>query len=179
LGFGRPGAKTTRVVGKMALKTGTFCASTDDVPSLPGAYLLAIELAESVKVTLPGKPAAILAPGSYLYCGSAYGPGGLRARLRRHMRRGKIIRWHVDRLTGAGAVLGAWVFPREDECELAAALSPLPAPIAGFGSTDCTRCRAHLFEWPDAVPGATAGREREAELVGARVHSSARASVLR
>jgi Uri superfamily endonuclease len=140
-----------RVTSKAALATGTFCASADEAPSQPGAYVLAIELAESVTVALPGKPATILASGGYLYCGSACGPGGLRARLRRHMRRGKTVRWHVDRLTEAGTVLGAWIFRDGDECELAAALSSLPAPIAGFGSTDCPRCRGHLFRWPDAA----------------------------
>jgi len=49
-----------RVMSKTALPTGTFCASADDVPSLSGAYVLAIELAESVTVALPGKPAAQL-----------------------------------------------------------------------------------------------------------------------
>jgi Uri superfamily endonuclease len=128
-----------------------FCVSADDAPSAPGAYVLAVELASSVTVALPGKPATSLGPGGYLYCGSARGPGGLRARLRRHMRRGKAVRWHIDRLTEAGAVVGAWVLPSGDECELAAALSDLPTPVAGFGSTDCARCRSHLFRRLDAA----------------------------
>jgi Uri superfamily endonuclease len=128
-----------------------FCASADDAPSVPGAYVLAVELAGSVTVALPGKPAASLGPGGYLYCGSARGPGGLRARLRRHMRRGKAVRWHIDRLTEVGAVLGAWMLPGGDECELAAALSELPTPIAGFGSSDCAHCRSHLFQQPGAA----------------------------
>lgn len=145
-------------MSKTALPTGTFCASADDVPSFPGAYVLAIKLAESVTVALPGKPATILAPGGYLYCGSARGPGGLRARLRRHVRRGKAVKWHIDRLTEAGIVRGAWIFRDGDECELAAALSSLPAPIAGFGSSDCARCRSHLFSWPEAAGSRAADR---------------------
>jgi len=31
-----------------------------------------------------------------------------------------------------------------------AALSCLPVPIPGFGSTDCVRCRSHLLRWPAA-----------------------------
>jgi Uri superfamily endonuclease len=131
--------------------TEIFCTTAADAPSLPGAYVLAVEIAKPVTVTLPGKQAANLAPGRYLYCGSAKGPGGIRARLGRHMRRGKSVRWHIDRLTEVGTVLGAWVFPDGDECDLAAALSGLPAPIAGFGSTDCTRCRSHLLRWSDAA----------------------------
>lgn len=129
--------------------TEIFCTNADDAPVLPGAYVLAVEIARPVTVRLPGKPATSLSPGRYLYCGSARGPSGLRARLGRHMRRGKAIRWHVDRLTEAGAVLGAWVFPGGNECDLVMALSGLPVPIAGFGSTDCARCRSHLLRWPD------------------------------
>jgi Uri superfamily endonuclease len=146
------------MIGEAALRTEIFCASADDAPALPGAYVLGIELARPLTVALPGKPATTLSAGRYLYCGSARGPGGLRARLRRHMRRGKAVRWHVDRLTVAGDVIGAWAFPDGDECELAAMLSGLPAPIVGFGSTDCAPCRSHLFQWPDARTPAEALR---------------------
>jgi Uri superfamily endonuclease len=125
-----------------------YCTLIDDTPIVRGAYVLAIDLSKPLIVELPGKPAATLPPGRYLYCGSAKGPGGLRARLRRHMRRNKTIRWHVDQLTQAGRVLGVWTFPDGDECILAAALSHLPVPIAGFGSSDCRRCRSHLVLWP-------------------------------
>jgi Uri superfamily endonuclease len=76
-----------------------FCTNADDAPSLPGAYILAIEITKPVMVTLPDKPGAGLDPGRYLYCGSAKGPGGIRARLGRHMRCGKVVHWHVDHIT--------------------------------------------------------------------------------
>jgi Uri superfamily endonuclease len=125
-----------------------YCTTADRAPVAGGAYVLAIELAKPLDVELPGQSPVSLPRGRYLYCGSAYGPGGLRARVARHMRRRKAIRWHVDRLTASGVVLGAWTFPGGDECELAAALSHLPMPIAGFGSSDCRRCRSHLLHWP-------------------------------
>jgi hypothetical protein len=80
-------------------------------PSAPGAYVLLIGLAAPVEVALSGKPGATLCAGRYLYCGSAKGPGGIRARLARHMNIEKSIRWHVDRLTKVGTVIGAWSFP--------------------------------------------------------------------
>jgi Uri superfamily endonuclease len=129
-------------------KLGSFVRKAEDAPTLPGAYVLIIELAEPVEVTLPGKPKTILQAGRYLYCGSAKGSGGIRARLSRHMRPGKVIHWHVDLLTAAGRVTGAWIFPGCDECELVRALSCLPAPIRGFGSTDCPKCWSHLLSWP-------------------------------
>jgi len=54
--------KTMRVMSKTSLTTGIFCASADFAPALAGAYVLPIELAESVRVALPGKPAADFIP---------------------------------------------------------------------------------------------------------------------
>lgn len=120
------------------------------VPAVPGAYVLAVELAAALPLALPRRAPVTLAAGRYLYCGSACGPGGLRARLARHFRMDKAIRWHIDRLTaaGTGTVLGALAYPGGDECALAAALSDFPAPLTGFGSSDCQRCRSHLVFWP-------------------------------
>jgi Uri superfamily endonuclease len=111
---------------------------------LPGAYLLLIELREVIFVWLPNKPSVTLAPGRYIYAGSAYGPGGLKARVSRHMRRAKARRWHIDQLTETGNVIGASVFPGAIECDLVDMYSALSTPIAGFGSTDCKRCHSHL-----------------------------------
>jgi histidyl-tRNA synthetase len=82
-----------------------FWAGAEEIPELPGAYVLAVELAQPITVKLGSRPPASLAAGCYLYCGSAKGPGGLRARIARHMRHGKPMRWHIDRLTEAGHVL--------------------------------------------------------------------------
>ena len=54
-------------------------------------------------------------------------------------------RWHIDQLTEIGDVIGAWIFPGGIECDLVEMNSALPVPIAGFGSTDCKRCRSHLL----------------------------------
>jgi Uri superfamily endonuclease len=110
--------------------------------------VLVIDLDRPLAIALPGHDPACLPPGRYLYCGSARGPGGLRARLARHMRRGKRRHWHVDLLTEAGRVAGAWIVPGGDECALVAALSHLPMPIPGFGASDCRRCRSHLLWQP-------------------------------
>jgi Uri superfamily endonuclease len=126
-----------------------FWTSAEKIPKLPGAYVLAIELSQPIVVKLGNGPAISLAAGRYLYCGSAKGPGGLRARIARHMRHAKTRRWHIDRLTEVGRVLGAWTFIGGHECELVAALAHLPVPIEGFGSTDCHRCRSHLLRWPE------------------------------
>ena len=130
-------------------RKGRFCTTAAAAPSTPGSYVLVVDLPVGLAVTIAGKHVGSLPRGRYLYCGSAKGPGGLRARLARHMRRDKALRWHVDQLTTAGAVRGAWVFPGGDECRLVRRLSHLPAPIAGFGSSDCPHCRSHLAHWTD------------------------------
>ena len=48
-------------------KLGSFVLKAEDAPTLPGAYVLIIELAEPIEVTLPGKPKTILQAGRYLY----------------------------------------------------------------------------------------------------------------
>src|SRR6516164_5013557 len=92
-------------------KVSSFVRKAEDAPTLPGAYVLIIELAASIQIPLPRKPKSILQAGRYLYCGSAKGSGGIRARLSRHMRSSKVIHWHVDLLADAGWVTGAWIFP--------------------------------------------------------------------
>jgi histidyl-tRNA synthetase len=127
-----------------AFGEGEFCTVESQIPALPGAYLLLIELTKGTDVKLRKMRSASLAPGRYIYAGSAYGPGGLKARLSRHMRRTKVERWHIDQLTKTGAC-GAWIFPGCNECDLVDINSSLPVPIMGFGSTDCKRCHSHLL----------------------------------
>ena len=147
-----------------------FVRSAAEAPALPGAYLLVVALPASLNVTLPNRPAATLAPGRYLYAGSARGPGGLRARLARHMRAEKKPHWHIDRLTEAGTVEGAWAIPGGDECALIAALASLPVPVPGFGSTDCRCCTSHLLCWP---AGASLALERATQKKASKARGSA------
>lgn len=87
-------------------------------------------------------------PGLYFYVGSAQ--RNLSARLRRHGRQNKPVRWHIDYLSAKAEMLGAVTVagPREHECRLAKRLGrmfELAAP--GFGASDC-RCAGHLFYAP-------------------------------
>lgn len=128
-----------------------LCPNADAAPSAPGAYILQIELAEAVLVSTARQPPIGLLPGRYFYCGSANGPGGLSSRLARHMRHGKSLHWHIDQLTERGAVTGAWIVRNGRECDLVAMLAPLPMPIPGFGSSDCSRCLSHLLYLPSTI----------------------------
>ncbi len=121
-------------------------------PGAPGAYALLILLKRRFAGSIGALGEVALPPGAYLYLGSARGPGGLRARLARHARREKPLHWHVDRLTAHGALVSMLAAPGASECDLADHARALPGagvPVAGFGSSDCRRCPAHLI----AVPG--------------------------
>ncbi|MFQ6019018.1 MAG: DUF123 domain-containing protein, partial [Kiloniellaceae bacterium] len=76
-----------------------FVADPASLPRAPGAYglLLALERPCAFETRLLGP--LVLAPGRYLYGGSAWGPGGIRARVARHVCDDKRLRWHVDHLT--------------------------------------------------------------------------------
>lgn len=124
----------------------------DELPDGPGAYVLVIEIETETTLRAGERAPVRLRPGRYAYCGSAWGPGGLGARVRRHLRRGKPLRWHVDGLTEAGRITDLHLAPGGSECALLAVLLALPGvsvPVPGFGSSDCRSCPAHLVALPD------------------------------
>ena len=91
-------------------------------------------------------------PGWYAYVGSAFGPGGLKARLGRHLRYEKSHRWHLDYLRPLATVKAVWVSysTKRLEHQWAAALrheSLGGIAIAGFGASDCS-CVSHLIYYP-------------------------------
>lgn len=117
-----------------------------DLPGEGGAYALLIRLDEPLKLNIPKFRGHRLIPGDYAYCGSAYGPGGIRARVSRHLRARKQLRWHVDRLTADGWIVQVGVIVSGLECKLVAEIMLRGGiiPLPGFGSSDCRRCAAHL-----------------------------------
>jgi len=118
----------------------------DTIPAGAGAYALLVRLHRPLKPEIPAFRERVLRPGAYVYCGSACGPGGLAARVARHLRSGKPVNWHIDRLTEAGRIEGVAVRIGGCECDLFDALiaDGATVPIPGFGSSDCRRCPAHL-----------------------------------
>lgn len=123
------------------------------MPRAGGAYALVIRLDEPARLAIPRLANPTLAPGLYVYAGSAYGPGGLRARVARHLKREKSVRWHVDHLTAVAPPVDVLAFTGGDECAIVGALirhGGVHTPVPGFGSSDCGRCPAHLMALDDA-----------------------------
>lgn len=120
----------------------------EQCPTDPGAYLVWVWLDTPLKIERP-RPAQ-LASGFYCYAGSARGPGGLKARLLRHLRPDKKVRWHIDQLTTKANHSAAWAWPDGEECQLIQTLihqQGFSIPQPGFGSSDCRCCPAHLLAW--------------------------------
>ncbi|MDX1575573.1 MAG: GIY-YIG nuclease family protein [Kiloniellales bacterium] len=136
-----------------------------------GAYVLFIELERAVALRATSLGTPVLAPGRYAYCGSAHGPGGLKARISRHLRRGKAPHWHVDHLTAAGRIVALGLAPGGSECALVEGLggqAGIDVPLAGFGSSDCRRCRAHLLRLARGLDDRTLACDLELVWIGGK-----------
>lgn len=117
-------------------------------PASPGTYLLVLRLSRPSCIRVGALGPIGFQPGLYLYLGSALGPGGLAARLRRHCEGGGRRHWHLDYLrTSAEPVMLGWqTGQRRLECTWARRLARAPESgpgISGFGASDC-RCATHL-----------------------------------
>lgn len=144
----------------------------DDSLAVPGAYALVIRLETVFAAAIGALGDVVLPPGSYVYLGSANGPGGMAARVRRHLKREKRLHWHVDHLTNLGALTDIALWPGGDECALVEHLSAgkgITFPVPGFGSSDCRHCAAHLLAAP--VPKRIMNRLNS--LPGMRLYSAA------
>lgn len=116
--------------------------------SLPGSYALLLFLPQDIRLAV-GKLGTFAFPaGRYVYTGSAYGPGGISARLRHHLRCSSHPHWHIDYLRAAAQLLLVTIQPNMKlECIWAQRLASLGQIIVpGFGSSDCrSGCPAHLI----------------------------------
>lgn len=102
-----------------------------------------IEVARPVRVTVGRFGEFRFAAGRYIYTGSAR--RNFEARVARHLRREKTLRWHIDYLLTAPGVRVAGVRRHgEDECAINRA-TPGSVPVPGFGASDCRAgCGSHL-----------------------------------
>jgi Uri superfamily endonuclease len=139
---------------------------------LPAARTLVVR--RRVRGRLGRSRTFVLPAGDYLYVGSALGPGGLAARIGRHLAREKALHWDIDFLLSGPGRPASEVWARASarrglECRWAAAIARAAgtAPVVGrregerravhgFGAGDCTRrcgcgsaapgsARTHLF----------------------------------
>ncbi|MBI1294704.1 DUF123 domain-containing protein [bacterium] len=136
-------------------------ADVASLPPTPGSYLLLLEIDDPIIVHVGRLGPLIFSPGTWLYAGSAWGHGGVRARVARHFRLEKKRHWHIDALSLVQPPVAAYVELQSElqselqvnltirlECLWIQRLLTLPemrSPHPGFGSSDCIQgCVAHL-----------------------------------
>jgi len=128
-----------------------------ELPALPGTYVLLLTANATVILNMPRRGQVALPAGQYAYVGSAHGPGGLRARVGRHLRAEKPLHWHIDQLTAVLPVAHVVTITGAAKLECGwtkrlLALNGASAPAPGFGSADCRNaCPAHLVRLPDGL----------------------------
>jgi Uri superfamily endonuclease len=136
------------------------------VSNRPGTYVLVLYCATDGLIAVGRLGEIRFSAGWYAYVGSAFGPGGLRGRLKHHLHPLKTCHWHVDYLRSHAAVREVWTNAsgRRFEHRWASALAglcPAARPIPRFGCSDCS-CPSHLVHFEQypghhfkrAIPGA-------------------------
>jgi len=107
------------------------------------AYQLHFRLERTQAVTIGRLGRFTFPAGDYIYTGSAR--RNLEARIARHLRKEKKLRWHIDYLLALGdATITRVERFTEDECRLNQQTEgEIVAP--GFGASDCgAGCSSHL-----------------------------------
>jgi len=135
---------------------GDAVAAADQILSpAPGLYALVLYLGCAREITVGALGRRRFPAGHYVYVGSAWGSGGLAARVRRHLRGDGRLHWHVDYLRAQAKPTALWWAERaQDECSWAQALMAYPEAevvVPRFGASDCT-CAAHLAYVGESAP---------------------------
>lgn len=123
------------------------------IPDKPGSYAIVFLSKGWDSVRIGRQGILELQKGYYAYVGSAFGLGGLRARVTRHLTGPRIKHWHIDYISGVVTPYEVWYTPDTVRREhhwagVMARCEGASIPLRGFGSSDC-RCESHLFFFCD------------------------------
>ncbi len=114
-----------------------------------GTYILLLRLKDKKEIQIGRLGLFEFRSGYYTYVGSAFGPGGLAARLKHHCKKASSPHWHIDYFRKEAILMGAWISDQNVRKEHAWAhllqnLKESEVPAVKFGSSDC-KCKSHLF----------------------------------
>jgi Uri superfamily endonuclease len=120
-----------------------------DLPARAGTYVLLLHLKKPARLRIGALGRFDFPAGWYLYVGSARGPGGLAARVGRHLRSSPKRYWHIDYLRRVASVEDVWWREGVErrECAWARAIGAwegVEVVAPRFGASDCG-CEAHLW----------------------------------
>jgi Uri superfamily endonuclease len=112
---------------------------------MKGIYCLLIKVKSPVKIKVGGLGKINFKKGYYAYVGSAL--GNLQARVARHLREKKKLRWHIDYFLASPKVEIEQILVKPTrkklECSINKRIQKFGIGIKGFGCSDCD-CRSHL-----------------------------------
>lgn len=133
------------------------------LPTESGTYVLILRSQDRGTARMGNVGRVHIAPGFYLYVGSAFGPGGLRARVSRHLRGASKPHWHIDYLRRRADPVAVWFqpdcLPHEHRwAEIVGRGRGIEEACPRFGASDC-RCDTHLF-FSEAPPSLEAFQRR-------------------
>ncbi len=116
--------------------------------SQPGTYAIILRCSDEDSILIGQLGEFQLRKGHYIYIGSAFGAGGVRARVMRHHRDEKARHWHIDYLREHMPMVEAWYTHDAERrehrwVEVMTGMNLVPC-LKGFGSSDCA-CYSHLF----------------------------------
>lgn len=120
-----------------------------------GTYALILASSSDHTIEIGKLGQLLLQPGYYIYAGSAFGPGGIEARIAHHERIAVRPHWHIDYLRAYLRLNEIWYTYDSGHHEHLWAMvlgrsKGATIPIAGFGASDC-RCKSHLY-WIRSKP---------------------------
>lgn len=125
-----------------------------EISKQPGSYIVLSKLFVETQIGSGQFADRPLPVGIYFYSGSAFGPGGLRARIGRHLRLRTKKHWHFDHIKEYLEISEIWYSTEilKHECQFIRRIretGQATFPVPGFGSSDCScQCPAHLAHLP-------------------------------
>ncbi len=122
-----------------------------DLPDEKGTYVLIASVPQMKRIEVGQLGEFDIVPGFYAYVGSAFGAGGLCARIAHHLESTASPHWHIDYLLQVAEPIEVWYTTADQKlehcwAELLEQGSHFRIPIPRFGSSDYHRSRSsHLF----------------------------------
>jgi Uri superfamily endonuclease len=122
-----------------------------DLPEEKGTYVLISSVAQMKRLEIGSLGVFDIVPGFYAYVGSAFGAGGLRARLGHYLESTAAPHWHIDYLLGLAEPVEVWYSTANQKLEHRWAdvlenARNFSVPIPRFGCSDYHRSRSsHLY----------------------------------
>ncbi|MEM2130669.1 MAG: GIY-YIG nuclease family protein [Candidatus Bathyarchaeia archaeon] len=143
----------TMCVGIKSVKS--VLSALEMISDIKGYYVLLIYMKANKQISVGKLGVKNFEKGYYVYTGSALGKGALSlgGRIRRHIRKQKTKKWHVDYLlsdeNASVKAVVAGTAEQKMECKINKCLKEVfyaKISIMGFGSSDCTEnCCSHLL----------------------------------